>query len=312
MRCDLHVHSKHSGPVDLPLLRHLGRESYSEPLDVYWTALRRGMDLVTLSDHDTIEGALQIAHLPHVFISEEVTCALPGGRELHLGVWDIDERQHARLQEVCDDAEALFAHLAEEALPFGVNHPFSPLTGRREVADLHLAFERAPAVEVLNGMMPRASNDCARAAARVAGLAGVGGSDAHAMAAVARAFTEVPGARTREEFLEGLRQGRTLARGRSGSYARLAADIVAVFTGAVGENLGLAGRSLADLGRFAGVAALLPALILVPGFALFSYARERVMADVHHRRYRTSLTERWPQRQILRSLATTGPLRMTS
>lgn len=292
MRCDLHVHSKHSGAVDLPLLRHLGRESYSEPLDVYWTALRRGMDLVTLSDHDTIEGALQIAHLPHVFISEEVTCWLPGGRELHLGVWDIDERHHARLQAVGDDAEALFAYLAEQSLPFCVNHPFSPLTGRRDVADLHLAFEQAPAVEVVNGMMPRASNDCARAAARVAGRGGVGGSDAHVLAGVARAFTEVPGARTREDFLKGLRQGRTLARGRSGSYARLAGAVAAVFSGAVRENATLAGRSLPDLARFAGVVALLPVLLLSPGLALYSYARERVMADVHHRRYRASLTDR--------------------
>jgi predicted metal-dependent phosphoesterase TrpH len=289
MRCDLHVHSKHSGPVDLPLLRHLGRESYSEPLDVYWTALRRGMDLVTLSDHDTIDGALEIAHLPHVFISEEVTCALPGGRELHLGVWDIDERRHARLQEVCDDAEALFACLAEQSLPFCVNHPFSPLTGRREVADLHLAFVRAPAVEVVNGMMPRASNDCARAAARVAGRPGIGGSDAHVLFGVARAYTEVPGARTREEFLEGLRQGRTLARGRSGSYARLARAVAAVFSGALLENAGLAGRGLPELARFAGVLALLPVSFLAPALALYSYARERVMADVHYRRYRASL-----------------------
>jgi len=59
MRCDLHVHSWYSGHGDVPVLEHLGRECYSDPLAVYETARRRGMDLVTLTDHDTIEGALR-------------------------------------------------------------------------------------------------------------------------------------------------------------------------------------------------------------------------------------------------------------
>jgi hypothetical protein len=43
----------------------------------------------------------------------------------------------------------------------------------------------------------------------------VGGSDAHALAHVARAFTTVPGARTKEELLAGLRTGVTAPSGRS-------------------------------------------------------------------------------------------------
>ena len=62
VRCDLHVHSLRSGRVDLPVLRHFGRESYSEPREVYEVARRRGMDLVTITDHDTIEG-LSLIHI---------------------------------------------------------------------------------------------------------------------------------------------------------------------------------------------------------------------------------------------------------
>jgi predicted metal-dependent phosphoesterase TrpH len=292
MRCDLHVHSKHSGAANLPLLRHLSRESYSEPVDVFRTARRRGMDLVTITDHDTIEGVLEIAHLPEVFVSEEVTCRLPTGTKLHLGVFDIDERDHPRFQALSDDAEALFAYLAERGLPFCVNHPFSPLTGRREAADLPFAFERGRAVETLNGMMPRTSNDHAGAAARAAARPAVGGSDAHTLASVARAFTEVPGARSRVEFVAGLRAGLTLPRGRAGSYARLTGDVAAVFVGALRANAAVAGRSLPDLGRFAGVAALAPVMLLMPVITAVNYARERTMADVHHRRYQASLTAR--------------------
>jgi predicted metal-dependent phosphoesterase TrpH len=91
LRCDLHVHSRHSGAATVPGLRHLVRECYAEPWEVRYAARERGMDLVTLTDHDSIAGALELAGLPDAFVSEEVTCLVPGGRELHLGVYDITE-----------------------------------------------------------------------------------------------------------------------------------------------------------------------------------------------------------------------------
>ena len=41
----------------LPLLNALCRECYSEPEAVYQTLRRGGMDLVTVSDHDSIDAA---------------------------------------------------------------------------------------------------------------------------------------------------------------------------------------------------------------------------------------------------------------
>jgi predicted metal-dependent phosphoesterase TrpH len=125
MRCDLHVHSWYSGKADIPVLEHVGRECYSQPLEVYERAMARGMDLVTLTDHDTVAGALRLAHLPNAFVSEELTVSLPGGRQLHVNVFDIDERQHLALQERRGDAEAVFAWLAEERIPAAANHLFS-------------------------------------------------------------------------------------------------------------------------------------------------------------------------------------------
>src|SRR5689334_12673590 len=131
MRCDIHVHSYYSGFVNQPVLRHLGRESYSQPEEIYQTAKRRGMDLVTISDHDGIEGALQLAGRPDFFVSEEVTCVLdsrgPGPtRILHLGVLGISEKQHEGIASRRTDAERLMAYLDEERIPWCVNHPFSP------------------------------------------------------------------------------------------------------------------------------------------------------------------------------------------
>ena len=193
--------------------RPVADESYSEPRAVYDEARRRGMDLFTLTDHDTIAGALELARLPDTFVSEEVSCALPGGRELHLGVFDIDEAQH----EAIAAAAAATRRRCSRTWPRSASPPASTTRSRRSPAGARppTCTTRSPSlplVEARNGMMSEAVNARAARAARRARLAMVGGSDAHTLASVARAFTVVPGARPREEFLAGLRRGLHAAR----------------------------------------------------------------------------------------------------
>ena len=301
MRCDLHVHSRYSGPVTLPILHRVAQECYSEPKAVYETALARGMDLVTLTDHDSIEGALQLAGRPDFFIGEEVTCELPGGREMHLGVFDITEVNHQQIQARRRDPEGLFAYLAEERIPFCVNHLFSPLTGRREVDDFHLALAHAPLIEAMNGMLPAQSNEFARQAGRAAGLAPVGGSDAHELAGVARAYTTVPRAENREEFLAGLRLGLTVPAGSSGSYARLTTAVLAVARGVVEEGARQALDGPASTARFVFLLAILPVLSLVPLVTLAKFTKEKLGAAAFYRRFMASQPAfpRRPRPQVL-------------
>jgi predicted metal-dependent phosphoesterase TrpH len=310
MRCDLHVHSKHSGPPDLALLRHLGRECYSEPVAVYETALRRGMDLVTLTDHDSIAGAQEIAHRPEVFVSEEVTVLLPPsssrgldrgavdlpyslaatGRQLHVNVFDITEDQHERIAVRRQNPEAFFAYLAEERIPASVNHLYSALTGARETGDLHLPLQHLDLLEALNGSLPAPHNEYARLTGRFAGLAGVGGSDSHTLAGVARAFTTVPGARTKQDFLDGLRRGLTVPVGRSGSYARLTSEVSRIFAAgyadAAAEAVGGARLPL----RLLALLALLPLLPLVPLATAFVHLKERRFGERHVRAFEASVS----------------------
>jgi len=272
MRCDLHVHSWHSGQAEVPVLEHVGRECYSDPLDVYERARRRGMDLVTLTDHDTIEGALSLAHLGDTFVSEEVTVFLDGGRRLHVNVFGLDERQHELVQARRHDFEAFLAFLAEERLPASVNHLFSALTGERELADLRRPLGRLPL--------------------REAGMAPVGGSDAHSLAHVARAFTTVPGARTKEEFLAGLRTGLTVPSGRSGSYARLTGEVVRIFAAGYVEAARdlLAGAPSAA--RLAATLVMAPLLALIPLFTLGVHVHERRFGARHFRAFQEAFG--WP------------------
>jgi hypothetical protein len=75
---DLHVHSKYSDRPGLWLLRRIGApESFMEPLEIYRIAKSAGMDFFTITDHNTISGALDIAHLPGTFLSSELTTYFP-------------------------------------------------------------------------------------------------------------------------------------------------------------------------------------------------------------------------------------------
>jgi predicted metal-dependent phosphoesterase TrpH len=295
MRADLHVHSWHSGATDLPVLKHLGRECYSEPGAVYEQALRRGMDLVTLTDHDSIAGALALAHLPNTFVSEEVTLALGERRQIHVNVFDLTEAQHEAIQARRGDPEAFFAYLAEERLPAAVNHLFSALTGARELADLRLPLGRLPLIETLNGSLPEAQNEYARRVGRAAGMGPVGGSDSHTLAGVGRAYTTVAGARSREEFLEGLRRGLTVPSGRSGNWGRLTAEVLRIFALAYRDVLheGARGTGVAK-----GLLALAigPLLPLIPLFTAGVYAHETRFGHWHFRAFQSAFG--WPAERM--------------
>ena len=225
MRCDLHVHSYHSGMCEVPGLNRVCRECYSAPADVYSTLRRRGMDLVTLTDHDSIEGAEPLRRFRRFFLSEEVTCRMPSGTQVHVGVYDITERDHVEIQRRRNDLPRLLAYLNERRLFFSVNHLFSGLTGRRTPEDFDWFESMFPAYETHNGHMLLGHNQSAEAVARRLGKAPVGGSDAHALASVGSAFTEVPGACTKAEFLRGLRVGRGEPAGEHGGYRKLTRDV---------------------------------------------------------------------------------------
>src|ERR1700733_9355529 len=103
MKCDMHVHSYFSGPCTTPVISMICRESYSAPEMVYERLSQSGMNLFTLTDHDSIEGAESLMRHPDFFMSEEVTCRMPSGAIAHIGVFDITEIQHLQIQQRRED-----------------------------------------------------------------------------------------------------------------------------------------------------------------------------------------------------------------
>jgi predicted metal-dependent phosphoesterase TrpH len=245
---------------EIPILRSVCLESYNPPEEVYGRLKRLGMDLVTVTDHDSIDAAEALRRHPDFFLSEEVSCLLPGGNRLHLGVYDIEERDHIEMQRRAADFLSLIAYLRERRLFFSANHIFSSLTGSRSLADFAWLETMAPAFETRNGGLPARNNRQAETLAARIGKCVVGGSDAHALPTVGTAYTVVAGARSKRDFFDGLRAGRARAEGENGSYFKLTRDVLLVAGNFIREN--------------PWAAVLAPLMLAVPLVTLSNHLRE--------------------------------------
>jgi len=156
---------------------------------------------------------------------------------------------------------------------FSANHVFSSLTGRRSLEDFRLFETVFPALETRNGHMLAKANANAAWMADFAARAEVGGSDAHAMASVGCAWTVVPGARDRQEYLDGLRRGMGRVRGETGGYLKLTREVLAIGRQMVRENP----ATLA----IAGLAWMVPLIILHNSIREALFARWWMARYVH-------------------------------
>ncbi len=221
-RADMHVHSTASELSKLGVQRSVQLpECATPPEEVYELAKRRGMDFVTITDHDTIVGALALDHLPDTFISEELTVWFKGEPQaVHVLCYGISPEDHDWLQAHNDDVEACAEYLHHHDITAALAHPFyaveAPLTAvhRRRLAELF------PIWETRNGSRAKELNLPAFVYIETHGGIAIGGSDDHAGLDIGRTFTETPPANTPEEFLEHIREGRVAAHGDQGSAAK--------------------------------------------------------------------------------------------
>jgi predicted metal-dependent phosphoesterase TrpH len=265
MRADLHVHSWHSTESGtLKFLR--SHDCYSDPVDVYRTARARGMDLVTITDHDSIEGCLELLDrcpdVENFVIGEEVSCRFPDGEiEVHFGVYGLSEALHRELQPLRGNVFDVIACLRAHGVFFTLNHLLHFYRGQASVASyLRLALE-VPALEARNGAMLAEHNVLIEQYARTAspGWGIVGGSDAHTLRRIGRTWTEVPGVTTTEGFMAGLREGRGRPGGAHGS-----APVIAM------EIYGVVARYMASLAGYGPCAQALPRRLACLAFSAAS------------------------------------------
>ncbi len=237
-RVDMHCHSTASQVSRLGVQRALGLpECATPPEEVYELAKRRGMDFVTITDHDTIDGALEIADRPDVFLSEELTAHFRNEPQaVHVLCYGLTGEDHEWLQAHSGDVELCAAYMFEREIACALAHPYytvaAPLTARhrRRLAELFGIWE------VRNGARARELNRPAATYVATRDGIGIGGSDDHAGVDIGRTFTEAPPAADPREFLAHMRAGRVTARGAQGSAAKWAHAAIALAARSLGRG----------------------------------------------------------------------------
>ncbi len=251
VRIDLHVHSKFSKRPSQWVLKKLGcPESFTDPHNIYRIAKAKGMDLVTITDHNTIDGVLEIAHLPDVFISEEITTYFPeDGCKVHVLAYGITERHHGEIQKIRENIFDLAAYLRSERIVHAVAHPLYGVNERLTAAHFEkmlLLFRRFE----LNGAREAGQNQIVRTIVADLGpeqldrLAEthaimplfplpwkkqlIAGSDDHSGLNIARSHTRVDGGPTVEGVLAAIAEGRCEPMERSSTPRTLAHNLYGI------------------------------------------------------------------------------------
>jgi predicted metal-dependent phosphoesterase TrpH len=201
---DLHVHTCFSDgrPTPTDVIEHVAR--------------RTELDLIAVTDHDTIEGALRAADYaasrrrPHVIVGEEVS-----SRDGHIVGLFLSKRVRPGMSA----AATVHAIKNQGGIAFAA-HPFwrtERLRNPRRIvhgvgwlaADLDfdgIEVENAtPGLYVFNQMARRLNV--------LAGKAELGNSDAHILEAIGRAYTDFPG-RTPAALRRAIESGKTRAQRR--------------------------------------------------------------------------------------------------
>jgi hypothetical protein len=129
-KLDFHLHSYASNVTDYYAANALSLpESYSDPMSVYRLLKERGMTLVTLTDHNSIDGVREMldSGKSDVFISAEMTTTFPeDGCNIHVTVANMTEPQFAEIQRLRTNVYEMIAYVDGQMRGPGVSGFGSP------------------------------------------------------------------------------------------------------------------------------------------------------------------------------------------
>ncbi|MEN3013530.1 MAG: glycosyltransferase [Endomicrobiia bacterium] len=139
-KIDLHVHSKYSEHPSEWFLQRLGAaESYTEPDLIFNLAKQNGMDFVTITDHNRIEGSflLKQKYPNEVITGIETTAYFPeDGCKVHILLFGINEKQYDTLQKLREDIYQLRDWIKSEKIAYSVSHPLYSVNGKLNLTHL--------------------------------------------------------------------------------------------------------------------------------------------------------------------------------
>ncbi|HDM36439.1 MAG TPA: PHP domain-containing protein [Candidatus Syntrophoarchaeum butanivorans] len=191
MRYDLHIHSRYSP------------DSMLEIREIVKVAVRKGLQGIAITDHNTIKGGLAAKKLNVPDL--EIICGCEFKTECGevIGLFLTEElgRSGRGVEEIIDE-------IRDQGGIVVVPHPFDRL---RSSIDPLRYRERIDAIEAMNArsLLDR-YNEKAAAFGSTWGVALVGGSDAHTRSEIGRAWTYFEG----DDLRDAIVRGETMAGGK--------------------------------------------------------------------------------------------------
>ncbi len=180
-KIDFHLHSYASNVTDYYAANIFAiPESHSDPLKLHPLLKERGMTLVTLTDHNSIDGALEMldAGFSDVFISAEMTTTFPeDGCNIHVTIANVTAEQFKEADKLRRNIYEMVAYLDFEIMDEGrrssankliyfMTHPLMSTQNRpygREgsltLAHIEKAILLCNTFEIQNGARTKAVND---------------------------------------------------------------------------------------------------------------------------------------------------------
>lgn len=191
------------------------------------------MTYITITDHDTINGVLEIAEYPEVFISCEYTVIFPDEKaKIHVLVYGLTEELHRDLLRLKENVIDFVEFLIEREIPHSLAHPLYSVEGtkidEKLIEKMVLLFDlwegingtRGNGVRYLEEAIARKYNGWDKIYAlaekhnlrplrRREKISFTAGSDDHGGLDVGRTWTAVEDVSSKEEFLRALWEGNT-------------------------------------------------------------------------------------------------------
>jgi len=252
---DLHVHSKASKRPSEWFLQKVGaKESYTGIDALYSMAKSMGMDFVTVTDHNTIEGALELVekYPDDTFISVETTTYFPENNcKIHILIFDITKDQFERIEAVRHDIYQLRDLIRDNDMACSVAHGFYSINRRLTVEILEKLMLLFDVFESLNGARNRYYNETWQgilqsltpekirdltATYKILPMSAdpwikgfTGGSDDHAGLFLGQTATRTDGILSKAGFIRRIKDKKTLSTGRCNDYKSFAFSIYKIF-----------------------------------------------------------------------------------
>lgn len=154
-QADMHCHSKFSKHPSEWFLQRIGAaESYTEPDFIYQTAKSRGMDFVTVTDHNNMEASWYLTqkYPKDTFTGTEFTVYFPeDGRKTHILCYGHTPEQFEEIQKIRRNIYDFRDYVKEQGLAHSVAHATFSVNGKLKLHHLEKMMLMFDVFEGING-----------------------------------------------------------------------------------------------------------------------------------------------------------------